>query len=67
MKFIKAIWARYISWCDSMGLTPENRRSCAPRLSDPQLQFNNRKPGIDEPLHSKDKVTVSQNSYKDNG
>ncbi|GIU26615.1 hypothetical protein [Shewanella sp. MBTL60-007] len=37
MKFIKNVWAKYIQWCDAMGLTPENRRSCAPRLSEPEL------------------------------
>ncbi|WP_299803703.1 hypothetical protein [uncultured Shewanella sp.] len=38
MKLIRAIWYKYIQWCDSMGLTPENRRSCAPRLTDPEFQ-----------------------------
>lgn len=35
------VWERYIQWCDSMGLTPENRRSCMPKLSDPPLQQRN--------------------------
>ncbi|QYJ99742.1 hypothetical protein K0J45_14470 [Shewanella alkalitolerans] len=30
-------WRAYIAWCDRMGLTPENQRCCAPKLSDPQL------------------------------
>ncbi|GIU13138.1 MULTISPECIES: hypothetical protein [unclassified Shewanella] len=38
MKLIKALWYQYIQWCDSMGLTPSNRRSCAPRLADPELK-----------------------------
>ncbi|GIU30703.1 hypothetical protein TUM4433_21460 [Shewanella schlegeliana] len=66
MKFIRAIWARYIRWCDSMGLTPENRRSCAPRLSDPKLKLTSIKSKVDQPLQSKETVTVSLKSYKDN-
>ncbi|ABV88369.1 hypothetical protein [Shewanella pealeana] len=38
MKLIRTLWHQYIQWCDSMGLTPENRRSCAPRLTDPELK-----------------------------
>lgn len=30
-------WRAYIAWCDRMGLTPENQRCCAPKLSDPEL------------------------------
>lgn len=30
-------WRAYIQWCDHMGLTPENRRCCMPRLEDPPL------------------------------
>jgi|GEM_PF-2016914 len=37
MNWIVRSWSRYISGCDRMGLTPENRRSCAPRLEDPEL------------------------------
>jgi len=40
MNWIVRLWSRYISWCDRMGLTPENRRSCAPRLTDPELSVN---------------------------
>lgn len=36
------VWKHYIQWCDSMGLTPENRRSCMPKLSDPPLQQRSR-------------------------
>lgn len=38
MNWIVRLWNRYINWCDRMGLTPENRRSCAPRLKDPELK-----------------------------
>jgi hypothetical protein len=31
------VWQAYIHWCDRMGLTPENRRCCMPRLEDPPL------------------------------
>ena len=30
-------WRAYVAWCDRMGLTPENQRCCAPKLSDPVL------------------------------
>lgn len=26
---------RYDEWCESMGLTPENKRSCVPYRADP--------------------------------
>ncbi len=38
-------WRAYIAWCDRMGLTPENQRCCAPKLSDPHLD----KPKLDKP------------------
>ncbi|WP_185972877.1 hypothetical protein [Shewanella hanedai] len=38
MNWIVKGWRGYIAWCDRMGLTPENRRSCAPRLQDPELR-----------------------------
>ncbi|WP_162197057.1 DUF5363 family protein [Vibrio galatheae] len=28
--------ARYDAWCQSMGLTPENKRSCVPYRSEPR-------------------------------
>ena len=37
IKLIKYCWQQYIDWCDRMGLTPDNRRSCMPRLADPEL------------------------------
>ncbi|WP_083758324.1 hypothetical protein [Shewanella halifaxensis] len=49
MKLIRTIWARYIRWCDAMGFTPENRRSCVPHLSDPQLQLANKKAEVEPP------------------
>lgn len=39
MNLIIRSWRRYIRWCDRMGLTPENRRSCAPRLEEPELSI----------------------------
>lgn len=39
MNWIVRLWSCYISWCERMGLTPENRRSCAPRLEDPELSI----------------------------
>ncbi|MCU8030222.1 hypothetical protein L5M51_10655 [Shewanella sp. SM73] len=35
--WITKTWQAYIHWCDRMGLTPENRRCCMPRLEDPPL------------------------------
>lgn len=35
--WITKSWQAYIQWCDQMGLTPENRRCCMPRLEDPPL------------------------------
>ncbi|MFT5704431.1 MAG: hypothetical protein ACI8SK_000378 [Shewanella sp.] len=37
MNWIVKGWRGYIAWCDSMGLTAENRRSCAPKLQDSEL------------------------------
>ncbi|QBF82201.1 hypothetical protein EXU30_05415 [Shewanella maritima] len=31
-------WRAYISWCDEMGLTLENKRSCAPRREEPDIE-----------------------------
>lgn len=35
--WITKTWQVYIDWCDRMGLKPENRRCCMPRLEDPPL------------------------------
>ena len=35
---IIAPWNAYIRWCDKMGSTLENKRSCAPRLEEPSLR-----------------------------
>jgi hypothetical protein len=35
LKWLKQLVAKYDAWCDSMGLTPENKRSCVPYRSDP--------------------------------
>lgn len=37
ISWITRAWQAYIRWCDKMGLTPENRRCCMPRLEDPPL------------------------------
>ncbi|MEF1289336.1 DUF5363 family protein [Vibrio sp. M260118] len=34
-KWIKKWIAKYDAWCKSMGLTPENKRSCVPYRSEP--------------------------------
>ncbi len=34
-------WQAYIKWCDAMGLTPESKRCCAPRLQDPDISRDN--------------------------
>ncbi|WP_076412778.1 hypothetical protein [Shewanella sp. UCD-KL12] len=52
MNLITRAWKTYISWCDRMGLTPENRRSCAPRLSEPSL--------TSVKAHSKEKESKSK-------
>ncbi|MEL4429439.1 hypothetical protein [Shewanella mangrovisoli] len=44
--WITQAWRAYIRWCDKMGLTPENRRCCMPRLEDPPLARN--KPNCQE-------------------
>ncbi|WP_295900573.1 DUF5363 family protein [uncultured Vibrio sp.] len=35
LKWLKSILTRYDAWCQSMGLTPENKRSCVPYKKDP--------------------------------
>ncbi len=54
-------WDAYIRWCDKMGLTPENRRCCMPRLEDPPLLGKNAKhcalKGIHSPEADKDAKT----------
>ncbi|MFB2659477.1 hypothetical protein [Shewanella mangrovisoli] len=44
--WITQAWQAYIRWCDKMGLTPENRRCCMPRLEDLPLARN--KPNCQE-------------------
>ncbi|WP_327221380.1 hypothetical protein [Shewanella decolorationis] len=46
ISWITRAWQAYIRWCDKMGLTPENRRCCMPRLEDPPLARN--KPNCQE-------------------
>ena len=56
LNVIKRGWKAYTDWCDKMGLTPENRRSCAPRLQDPPLASASKPTteglGVDEPEHT---------------
>lgn len=37
---IKRWVARYDAWCQRMGLTPENRRSCVPVKRESHTQIN---------------------------
>ncbi|QYJ87146.1 hypothetical protein K0I73_05350 [Shewanella mesophila] len=43
-------WRAYITWCDKMGLTQDNKRCCVPNLSDPPLKKTrkNAEPSVDE-------------------
>lgn len=34
-QWLKRWVAKYDAWCNSMGLTPENKRSCVPYRRDP--------------------------------
>ncbi len=36
--WIKALIKKYDKWCEELGLTPENKRSCVPYRRDPQGQ-----------------------------
>ncbi|MGR5284654.1 DUF5363 family protein [Vibrio maritimus] len=36
LKLFKRWLARYDQWCESLGLTPENKRSCVPYKKEPQ-------------------------------
>lgn len=36
--WIKAWGRKYDKWCEELGLTPENKRSCVPYRRDPQGQ-----------------------------
>ncbi|WP_283164227.1 DUF5363 family protein [Shewanella corallii] len=47
MNWLRKAWAKYCDWCDSMGLTPESKRCCAPVLHDPELKHvNGEKPEL---------------------
>jgi hypothetical protein len=46
--FIVKPWQRYILWCDEMGLTLENKRSCVPRLSEPKNEASTSEPVINQ-------------------
>ncbi|WP_220493988.1 hypothetical protein, partial [Shewanella sp. SG41-4] len=53
--FIVKPWQKYILWCDEMGLTLENKRSCVPRLSEPRLDASTSKPVINQNVVSNKK------------
>ncbi|WP_194436315.1 DUF5363 family protein [Vibrio fluminensis] len=36
-QWLKRWVAKYDAWCQSMGLTPEHKRSCVPYRSDPPV------------------------------
>ncbi len=36
--WIKVWIKKYDRWCEELGLTPENKRSCVPHRRDPQEQ-----------------------------
>jgi hypothetical protein len=46
--FIVKPWQRYILWCDEMGLTLENKRSCVLRLSEPKNEASTSEPVINQ-------------------
>ncbi|CAM3030706.1 DUF5363 domain-containing protein [Vibrio tubiashii] len=41
LKWFKRWLAKYDAWCQSMGLTPENKRSCVPYRSDSTSSTSN--------------------------
>ncbi|GIU32697.1 hypothetical protein TUM4644_32960 [Shewanella colwelliana] len=43
---IRKWWRAYIAWCDRMGLTADNKRCCAPNLSDPPLKREQQAPEV---------------------
>ncbi|WP_171760172.1 DUF5363 family protein [Vibrio sp. RE86] len=42
--WLKQLIVRYDAWCASMGLTPENKRSCVPYRRDPAHDVDNSSP-----------------------
>ncbi|WP_017054087.1 hypothetical protein [Vibrio genomosp. F6] len=40
IKWLRGWMARYDLWCQSMGLTPEQRRSCVPYKEEPKRENN---------------------------
>ncbi|WP_261816167.1 DUF5363 domain-containing protein [Vibrio gallicus] len=41
MNWLRKLIKRYDKWCVSMGLTPEQKRSCVPYRTDPQTKKQN--------------------------
>lgn len=56
--WIKRGWKAYTDWCDRMGLTPENRRCCAPRLEEPELDAKREVQSCAKPT-GQDHISVS--------
>ncbi|MCK6262436.1 DUF5363 domain-containing protein [Vibrio sp. ZSDE26] len=38
LRWLKAWVQKYDAWCHSMGLTPENKRSCVPYRKEPSRE-----------------------------
>ncbi|MCW8334489.1 DUF5363 family protein [Vibrio paucivorans] len=41
LTWFKGLIAKYDAWCESMGLTPENKRSCVPYRKEPSRDERN--------------------------
>jgi hypothetical protein len=53
--FIVKPWQKYILWCDDMGLTLENKRSCVPRLSEPEMDRPKAEPTVHQIYRANEK------------
>ncbi|WP_167494608.1 MULTISPECIES: DUF5363 family protein [Vibrio] len=42
LKWFKAWIKKYDDWCQQLGLTPENKRSCVPYRTDPVKEDKSR-------------------------
>ncbi|MGF1696762.1 DUF5363 domain-containing protein [Vibrio lamellibrachiae] len=51
LKWLKSCLRKYDAWCLSMGLTPENKRSCVPYRKAPANSCSS----INKPNEEKDK------------
>ncbi|MGK0408258.1 MAG: hypothetical protein ACJASB_000403 [Shewanella psychromarinicola] len=48
-------WQKYIFWCDDKGLTLENKRSCVPRLSKPEMDRPKTEPTVHQVYRGNEK------------